>query len=116
MTNEARDGDGRLVPLYVLVGGRTSPRNLDLDLATQVAALRVDTTRLEQEYADIVRLCVKWMSIAEIGAYLRLPLTIAKVMVDMLIEQGYLELSAPAQHTIVDRDLLTTVLAGLERL
>jgi hypothetical protein len=120
MTDDVWDGDdegaGRLVPLYILVNGRTSPRNIDLDLATQVIARSIDTRRLEREYASIVSRCVSWMSIAEIGAYLHLPLTITKVMVDVLLERGYLDIGSPAQHTIVDLRLLETVLAGLEGL
>lgn len=121
MTYDVWDGDdeaeaGRLVPLYILVNGRTSPRNINLDLATQVIALPVDTRRLEPEYAEIVSRCASWMSIAEIGAYLHLPLTITKVMVDVLLEQEYLGIGSPAQQEIADRRLLETVLAGLERL
>jgi Protein of unknown function (DUF742) len=121
MTYDVWDGDdeaeaGRLVPLYILVNGRTSPRNIDMDLATQVIAMRVDTRRLDPEYAEIVNRCANWMSIAEIGAYLHLPLTITKVMVDVLREQGYLDIGTPAQQKVADRRLLETVLAGLERL
>jgi hypothetical protein len=121
MTYDVWDGDdeaqaGRLVPLYILVNGRTSPRNITLDLATQVIAAPADTRRLEPEYAEIVRRCADWMSIAEIGAYLHFPLTITKVMVDVLLEQGYLNIGSPAQQKIADRQLLEMVLAGLERL
>lgn len=121
MTYDVWDGDdeaaaGRLVPLYILVNGRTTPRNTNLDLATQVIALPVDATRLEPEYREIVRRCRDWMSIAEIGAHLGRPLTITKVMVDVLLEQGFLAVGSPAQEKIVDRRLLETVLAGLQRL
>jgi len=121
MTFDVWDGDdesaaGRFVPLYVLVNGRTSPRDSSLDLATQVAALPVDTRRLEPEYVQIVHRCATWISVAEIGAYLHLPLTITKVMVDVLVEQGYLTVGAPAQEKIIDMHLLDSVLAGLERL
>lgn len=121
MTHDVWDGDdgtagGRLVPLYVLLNGRTRPRANNLDLATQVIALPVDTRRLEPEYGEIVSRCASWISIAEIGAYLRLPLTITKVMVDVLLEHGYLRMGSPAQQKIVDLQLLETVLAGLERL
>ena len=121
MTYDVWDGDdeaqaGRLVPLYILVNGRTSPRNISLDLATQVIALPVNTRRLEPEYAEIVSRCASWISIAEISAQLRLPLTITKVMVDVLLEQGDLSMGSPAQQQIADRRLLETVLAGLERL
>ncbi|GAA3729972.1 hypothetical protein GCM10022225_09500 [Plantactinospora mayteni] len=121
MAYDVWDGDdeaqaGRLVPLYILVNGRTSPRNTNLDLATQVIALPVDPSRLELEYREILDRCARWVSIAEIGAYLHRPLTITKVMVDVLLEQGYLRVGVPAQQKIADRRLLETVLAGLERL
>jgi hypothetical protein len=37
-------------------------------------------------------------------------------MVDVLVEQGYLGVGTPAQRKIVDRHILDSVLAGLERL
>lgn len=121
MAYDMWDGDdeaeaGRLVPLYILVNGQTSPRNTGLDLATQIIALAVDVTRLEPEYQVIFSRCANWISIAELAAYLHLPLAIIKVMVDVLLEQGYLGIGSPAQRKIVDRRLLETVLAGLERL
>jgi hypothetical protein len=121
MSFEMWDGDdesaaGRFVPLYVLVNGRTAPRDSTLDLATQVVALPVDVRRLEPEYVEIVHRCANWISVAEIGAYQRLPLAIAKVMVDVLVEQGYLRVGHPAQQNIIDQHVLDAVLAGLERL
>ena len=119
MASEMWDGDeadaGRLVPWFILVNGRTAPRATDLDLATQVFALPVDTSRLEPEFLEIVRQCATWMSIAEIGAYLHLPLTIVKVMVDVLLEQGYLGVGTPAQEKIIDIQLMEMVLAGLQK-
>ncbi|MFC7530967.1 DUF742 domain-containing protein [Actinoplanes sp. GCM10030250] len=115
------DGDdetaaGRFVPLYILVNGRTTPRDSNLDLATQVIALPADASRLEPEYLQILNRCGNWISIAEIGAYLHIPLAIVKVMVDVLLEQGYLDSGSPAQQKVIDPGLLDAVLAGLERL
>ncbi|UQU61943.1 DUF742 domain-containing protein [Couchioplanes caeruleus] len=113
---DTRDESERLVPLYVLVNGRTTPRNAALDLATQVVALPGDTTVLEPEYQQILRQCRDWMSIAEISAYLGRPLTVVKVLVDILLEQDYLALGSAAQQTVYDRALLETLLGGLQRL
>lgn len=114
------DGDdeehGRLVPLYILVGGRTTPRNTDLDLATQVVAAPADASVLEPEYGQILTACTEWVSVAELAAHLRRPLTVVKILVDILLEQGYLAVGAPAQRTIVNRPLLQTLLDGLQRL
>jgi hypothetical protein len=109
-------GAGRFVPLYVLVNGRVSAQGSNLDLATQVIARPADRRRLESEYLDVLERCGTWISVAEIGAYLHLPLTVTKVMVRALVEQGFLGVGAPAQQIIIDLRLLGSVLAGLERL
>ena len=44
-----------------------------------------------------------------------MPLTIVKVMVDVLVEQGYLGIGTPAQEKIVDIRLMEMVLAGLQK-
>jgi hypothetical protein len=120
MTYETWDEDeteAGLVPLYVLVNGRTTPRNTELDLATQVIALpAANASRLEPVYRAVVNLCGTWISIAEIGAHLHRPLTLTKVVVDVLLEQRMLDIGIPAQQMGADRDLLEAVLAGLERL
>ena len=70
---------GKLVPLYVLVGGRTTPRNTSLDLATQVIAYPSDPAELEPHYRRIVLSCGDWISIAEVAAYVDRPLAVVKV-------------------------------------
>jgi uncharacterized protein DUF742 len=107
---------GKLVPLYVLVGGRTAPRNTRLDLATQIIAYPSDTAALEPQYRQIVLSCGDWISIAEVSAGLGRPLTVVKILVDVLLEQGLLAIGAPAQQTVVSRGLLETLLDGLQRL
>ena len=121
MTRDAWYGDddgeaGRFVPLYVLVNGRTSPRNTSLDLATQVIGLPADTRTLEPEYEAIVSRCWNWISIAELAAYLHYPLAVTKVLVDVLLERRFLAVGSPAEETVADRALLETILARLEKL
>lgn len=111
------EGDaGQFVPLYVLVNGRTSPRTASLDLATQVISLPVDTGKLEPEYEAVFNRCWTWISVAEIAAHLHYPLTLTKVLVDVLLERGLLSVGSQAEETIADRGLLETILAGLEKL
>src|ERR1700754_1593494 len=107
MAFDAWDGEdgaaaGRFVPLYVLVNGRTSARDKNLDLATQVIALPADRRRLESEYLNVLDRCRTWISVAELGAYLHMPLTVTKVMVGVLAEQGYLGMGAAAQQIVID--------------
>jgi hypothetical protein len=118
MTDDGWFGDdgeeaGRLVPLYVLVNGRTTPRNTRLDLATQVIAASADIFALEPEFTRILDRCGDWISIAEIAAYLDQPLTVTKILVDTLLERRYLAVGQPAQRTVGDRQLLETLLVGL---
>ena len=110
------EDDGRFVPLYVPVNGRTSPRNPTLDLATQVIALPADTRTLEPEYEAIVRRCGDWISVAELAAYLEYPLAVAKVLVDILLERKFLTVGLPAEETIADLELLEAILVRLENL
>ncbi len=111
------EGDaGRFVPLYVLVNGRTSPRNTSLDLATQVIALPADTRTLEPEYEALVNRCRDWISIAELAVHLKYPLAVSKFLVDVLLDRRFLAVGAAAEDTIADRELLETILARLEKL
>jgi hypothetical protein len=41
---------------------------------------------------------------------------VVKVLVDILLEQGYVTLGSAAQRTVYDRALLETLLGGLQRL
>jgi Protein of unknown function (DUF742) len=107
---------GRFVPLYVLVNGRTSPRNASLNLATQVIARTAETRGLEVEYQAIVRQCRTWISVAEIAAHLNYPLTVTKVLVDVLLEQRFLAVGTPAEETAADLGVLETILVCLENL
>jgi hypothetical protein len=117
MSRDTWDGDaGRFVPLYVLVNGRTSPRNAGLDLATQVVAATSEVVALEPEYDAIVRRCWTWISIAELAAFVNYPLAVTKLLVDVLLERGVLTAGAQAVETVADRGMLETILARLENL
>lgn len=121
MTRDTWEGDdegkaGRFVPLYVLVNGRTSPRNTSLDLATQVIALPIAARALEPEYEAIVSRCWDWISVAELAAHLSYPLTVTKVLVDVLLERRFLAVGSPAEETVASRGLLEAILARLEKL
>jgi hypothetical protein len=121
MIHDAWYGDddgsaGRFVPLYVLVNGRSSPRNARLDLATQVISLSGETQGLEAEYQAIVRRCRTWISVAEIAAHLHYPLTPTKLLVDVLLEQGFLAVGSPAEATVADLGMLEAILVRLQEL
>jgi Protein of unknown function (DUF742) len=113
MTDSWDDAES-LVPLYIQVKGRTSPRpQSNLDIGTQVRAMPMDPGRLEPESRRVFDLCFQWQSIAEVSAHLGRTLASTKVLVDVLLEEGYLSIGAGAERPIEQRETLQRVLDGL---
>jgi hypothetical protein len=88
---------GRVVPVFAVTGGRTRSTGADLAIEslvtlTEQASLGGD---LQMEYRIIVQLAVRPVSLVEIGAALRVPVGVARVLVSDLAEAGYLEVHAP---------------------
>ena len=69
------DEAGPLVRSYAVTGGRTRSDTLGLDLITLVVALRTahEAGMLEPEYARIIALCQRPVSVAEVAARVDLP-------------------------------------------
>jgi hypothetical protein len=118
--DEGRDVvPSRLARLYTLTGGRTRPTNTQLDVATMVIAGwadRHDADRddLEPEQRRILALCQRPISVAEIAAHLQVPLTVAKIQLSDLIDQGAVVVGPPPPSPVrQDLDLLQAVLDGL---
>ncbi|MCU1643232.1 MAG: hypothetical protein JWN03_3507 [Nocardia sp.] len=111
---------GPLVRLYAVTRGRGRVERPELDLTTLVVdaypgmALR----RTEPEYTMIVRLCRTPLSVAEVAAHLRLPVTMTKVLLGDLIDDGRLVYRSPPIPTgnSSDMGLLHAVLAGIRSL
>jgi hypothetical protein len=88
---------GRVVPVFAVTGGRTRSTGTDLPIEslvtlTEQASLGGD---LQMEYRIIVQLAVRPVSLMEIGAALRVPVGVARVLVSDLAEAGYLEVHVP---------------------
>lgn len=77
--------------LYMVVGGRTGT-SIRLDPFTLVVTERADTAGLPLEQADIVRLCDRPISPAELGACLSIPLGAVTILLADLIDQGHVGL------------------------
>lgn len=92
---------GPVVRLYALTRGRGRTARTDLTLDTMVVDARAGFAlrRTEPEYVDIVRLCRTPQSVAEVSAQLRLPLTLTKILLGDLIDDGRLVVRAPADTT-----------------
>lgn len=107
---------GRLIRPYTVSNGRTKP-SVTLDLLSMVRAtgraLKVDLT---PEHALALDLSRAPVTVAEIGAHLRLPVAVAKILLSDLIVQGAVSARPPDPAADpADRDILQRVLDGLHK-
>ncbi|MVU81850.1 DUF742 domain-containing protein [Nocardia sp. ET3-3] len=109
---------GPLVRLYAVTRGRGADRpELQLDTMVVDSGRGIGLRRTEPEYAVIVRLCRNPLSVAEISAHLRLPLTVTKVLIGDLIDDGRLAFRhLPVASGGSDLGVLQAVLAGIRSL
>lgn len=111
------DQAGPMVRPYAVTRGRTRSARRDLSMITLVIAFRGNAGALAHEYVDILRLCDRPLSVAEVSAKLDMPLAVAKILIGDLIEQGYLLFQAPPTAVDTpDMDILQAVLDGIRRL
>ncbi|GAA3013811.1 DUF742 domain-containing protein [Actinokineospora diospyrosa] len=110
---------GPLVRPYAMTRGRTRPNAPNLNLVTQVRVARPpsDPSTLSPEHLQIIDLCKVPLSVAEVAAYLNVPLVVVKVLLSDLIERGDVQAGALFQTTeINDTKLLQAVLDGIRRI
>ncbi|WP_026421991.1 DUF742 domain-containing protein [Actinokineospora inagensis] len=110
---------GPMVRPYAMTRGRTRPNAPNLNLVTQVRATRrpSDPSTLTPEHLRIVELCQVPLSVAEVAAYLNVPLVVVKVLISDLIERGDVQTGALFQTSeIADTKLLQAVLDGIRRI
>src|SRR5258708_3853489 len=107
------DEAGPVVRPCALTGGRTRPDESTLELVAMVAATDFGLSlldRLTGEAQEIVRLCQRPLSIAEVSAYLDVPLGVGRVLVSDLLEQGLVVVRRPGpRHLLPDEALLEKV-------
>ncbi|GIL27399.1 DUF742 domain-containing protein [Actinocatenispora comari] len=111
------DDAGGLVPLYAVAGRRaTAEISSDLNLGSMVRATTadLDPTYFEPHQVQILRLCQRWLTVAEISAMNKVPLTITKRQLADLIDRGVLAVSSgTTSYAGPTRDRLVQVLDGL---
>jgi hypothetical protein len=115
------DGDpGPLVRPFAVTRERAGRDLHRLDILTLVMAARsgADTTGMDREYREILRLCqLRALSVAEIAAHMNLLLAAVKVLVSDLIDSGHLIHRPPRPAAVVpDIKLLQAVLDGVRKL
>jgi hypothetical protein len=96
--NYGQPQDDRVVPVFAVTRGRTRSVGQDLPLeavATATPDAGQRAVALQAESAMIVRMCARPMSVAEIGAALRVPVGVARVLVGDLVSAGCLAVHLP---------------------
>jgi hypothetical protein len=89
---------GRVVPAYALTRGRTRPAGTELPLEALVTATELgqwQQSTLTSEGRAIVGLSLSAVSVMEIGAGLRVPVGVARVLVSEMVTAGYLQVHLP---------------------
>jgi hypothetical protein len=90
--------DDRVVPVYAFTRGRTRAVGQDLPLEAVVTATGLSLAAgasLQRESRAIVEMCAHPKSLAEIGAALKVPVGVARVLVGDLANGGYLDVHLP---------------------
>jgi Protein of unknown function (DUF742) len=109
----------RVVPAYALTQGRTRSLGHELALETLVLATEFASryeASLQLESQTIVSIASSPISVAEIGAALRVPIGVARVLVSDLTDAGYLIVSPPIgvdENGRPSRQILERLLDGL---
>lgn len=126
MADDFDDEDADNVPLvrpYSRTGGRTRS-NFDLAIEALVSTSEVGRERIaemDSAHQPIADLCMQSRSVAEVGALLRLPLGVARVLVADMVGMGLVVVHRTALDPSTPDGgppiaVLERVLAGLRRL
>jgi hypothetical protein len=98
MIPDERGHVDRVVPVYAFTLGRTRAAGQELPLEAVVTATGLSFTSrasLQMESRAIVEMCARPKSLAEIGAALKVPVGVARVLVGDLANGGYLDVHLP---------------------
>ena len=115
------DPRGALVRPYAVTRGRTEPQR-DIPIEAVLVANQAQLQEARFAGHDKYRIAVlcepRAQSLAEIAAYNRLPLGVARVLVADMVTDGLLSLhsAAPKEGFTERMDLLERVLSGLRKL
>jgi hypothetical protein len=113
-------GGGRVVPEYAVTGGRTRANDgpdMPVEALVTTTEAGVFATDLQLEYRMTVELAATPVSIVEIGAFLGVPVGVARVLVSDLVNAKYLVVHLPPVPTTTDGgpapEILERLLEGL---
>ncbi|MDN3294750.1 DUF742 domain-containing protein [Streptomyces ficellus] len=102
----------------MITGGRSGSLGATpIDLVTLIVAASGAKPGMQPEHAAIVRMCEAPLSVAEISAYLALPVSVVTVLVGDLLTAGHVLARAPvAPAQLPDLALIEAVIDGLQKL
>lgn len=110
------DAAGRLVRPYTVSDGRTKP-TAHFDLMTMVVATgAVRRNDFGLDHTNVLGLCSRPVTVAEIAAHMRMPATVIKVLLSDLVERGVVatrNFDLAPLGTYPDQELLEAVRDGL---
>lgn len=103
---------------YLLTGGRTRPRQASVAIETIVVRAPVARNAPAQSFerARILQAVEAPLSVAEIAARLRLPITVVLVLVGDLVADGYLVASEPTTDLRGDLSFIERLISGVSAL
>lgn len=115
---EIVEEDGDVLRPFIITGGRTRPVDDRLRMETLVtAAPAALVAPLGFERGQIVRLCQRPLSVAEVSAALKVPIGVARVLIADLVSERLL---VPHAHVtlgeVPSRDLLERIRDGVRSL
>lgn len=111
------DRDISLLRPYLLTSGRTEPIDRTLEIEAQVLTSELGAAShasLSFERRDIVALCTKTMSVAEVAAILGLHIGVARVLVADLAALGYVVVHRPVAGLAGDPAMIERIIRRLE--
>jgi hypothetical protein len=103
----ADEDAGPVVRPYALTAGRTRPHGEEFDLIAVVVASRPPSASdggLGSECAEIMRLCQRPQSVAEISSHLSLPVGVVRVLLVDLLDRGLIRRRAPVSTAQLPTD------------
>ena len=103
---------------YVITGGRTGQGGrITLDLVTLIVATAPPEPTTPPEEAAVLRMCASPLSLAEISAYMKLPISVVTVLITDMLVGLKLEARSPVPKALLpDVVLLEAVMHGLQKL
>jgi hypothetical protein len=107
--------------LYTVTGGRTLGDDDPFDLVSLIVTERDPVPGMQSEHVKILGQCRNPMAVVEVSAVLGLPVSVVKVLLRDLLDQGSITVrrspvTTTARAQLPDPDMLKQVLVGLQKL